>query len=474
MKQVTLQRWLVVLVVVELVTASTIVVGRLARRVEVQADQAARLPNLELIDAPAAAEIRQLQQRLVVGSPESSDSWLELADVYLAFGFPREAVRVYRHACELDPGSYEILDHWAMTLERMGRNVAAIGMLRRAVRLAGQGQREQCWYRIGRCYLRQEQPDRAEDAFLMAGRFAPAVYQLAKLRIRWDRIEQALPLLQGLLEQYPDSIKVNQLGSRMERARNDLHAASRYAERANRGQSTLDLDPTYGRLEATRLRYGTTRQFQKAKEMFAAGQQNEALQRLHETIATEWREKYIHPTAAIEVTIGDASEDPDRKRVHAENAQRLLEAQIERSGATPKILEPLGAALWLKGDRQRAHQVWQRSAGMRSTRNVHLKLRQSYIERGETGRARTHGAMAHQAAGMEAFWDSRFADAEELLRSATALDATLVQAWFYLGETYRALHHLQQARQAYDKCLQLDPNHTAAGNARFLAISSEE
>ena len=59
MKQVTLQRWLVVLVVVELVTASTIVVGRLARRVEVQADQAARLPNLELIDAPAAAEIRQ-------------------------------------------------------------------------------------------------------------------------------------------------------------------------------------------------------------------------------------------------------------------------------------------------------------------------------------------------------------------------------------------------------------------------------
>jgi Flp pilus assembly protein TadD len=64
-----------------------------------------------------------------------------------------------------------------------------------------------------------------------------------------------------------------------------------------------------------------------------------------------------------------------------------------------------------------------------------------------------------EAEGVDAFRRNDLATAIQKLGTATDLNPDRPRAWFYLGEACRVADDKNRARQAYDRCLALDPQH---------------
>ena len=98
----------------------------------------------------------------------------------------------------------------------------------------------------------------------------------------------------------------------------------------------------------------------------------------------------------------------------------------------------------------------------------HRKLAAYYERKGDKEAARRHLALAFYTAGLEAFWDDKLSDDRKLpparlaFEQAVELDPGLAHAWFYVGETHRLLNDPAAARQAYRRCLEINPDHGRA------------
>ena len=334
--------------------------------------------------------------------------------------------------------------------------------LREALHRAKPQQESECWYRIGRNYLRRELAKEAEQAFAKAPDHFPSMYQLAKLMVRSERAQPARDLLEKLRERYPRSIKINALSAQADEALGNDQNAKKFRDLIERSSSELVLDSVFDMLEPTRDLYGAGRRFRAAQRLFESGNPSGAQEKLNEAIELDWREEFVMAAAGIAVQTGDRAADDNEKQGQADRAIELIEGQIARTGAVPKQLEPLGAALWLKGDRDEAAAQWQRSAAMRPTANVHAKLASYYQVQGDEESARSHRSRANQIAGTEAFRGDRLAEAATLLQTAVQLDPENAAAWYYLGEVLRTRNKKKEAIEAYQRCLQLDPEHGRA------------
>ena len=93
----------------------------------------------------------------------------------------------------------------AFCLERLGRTEKARAQYKRATQLDG-ADAESCWYFIGRNYLREEKPRKAEAAFLRANRLPIAKCQLARLLMRAGDYDKSEQILADLRVRYPDAI----------------------------------------------------------------------------------------------------------------------------------------------------------------------------------------------------------------------------------------------------------------------------
>ncbi|MCP4814503.1 MAG: tetratricopeptide repeat protein [Planctomycetaceae bacterium] len=118
--------------------------------------------------------------------------------------------------------------------------------------------------------------------------------------------------------------------------------------------------------------------------------------------------------------------------------------------------------------------MWERAADYRSSRfldtnmRVHEKLMMVYEKNGETDKAsRQEGLMGLEKAILA--WNrNEVRTAMIELNQAVELVPDSAVAWFYLAETRRLLGDERGAAEAYEKCLQLQPQHGRARRGIML------
>lgn len=404
-------------------------------------------PDLSFLDPVSAQEVRERQQGVADGT---ADAWRALGEIYVLYGLFQEAEVCCRRAAELDPRAFWTYLWWGTALSRLGRTVESSEVFRTAIGYAEGSLANTCWYCIGMNLLREEKAVDAEAAFRAAPRYAPADYELARLLARSNRWADAVSILDRLIAAFPEREKFLQLRARAARATGDLAAAELFEDRADRASEVLSSDELTGFLVDQVDRHGLATWVQQGKDLLANGSP-EAATVLRNVLEVEFRRDAADLLATVELSLG-----------RAEEAMQVLSTAIARNGPSPRRLVLLGDAALARGDSQTAHMSWERAARMRTDRLAHERMAQLASLLGDDGGARRHHAVALYAAGVAAERSGQLTEAAHSLEQAVSLDPDRVHAWFHLGECRRLLGDVNAAREAYDRCLALDPLHGRA------------
>lgn len=408
-------------------------------------------PDLGILDALTAAEVRSRQER--VRKENSPESWTDLATIYLMYGYFNEADTCCRRSAALRPSLMNNF-WWGTTLSRLGRLEESTERFRAAVTAVQPSQGDLCWYCIGLNLLRQEQSGEAESAFRKAAGFPSAEYELAKLLVRSGRIPEAVPLLEKLTRDNPQLIRNWQLRASAAEALGDLKQAEDFRDRADRAPAVYTSDELTAFLERQIEKHGLDAQIQRGKLSLDAGRLPEAAQILRSALALEWRPLAADLLADIELNLG-----------HPDESIRILTEAMTRFSATPARLIALGDAWRAKGNSDEAVRLWERAAGREIARFAHARLAEHYAQVGDQPRAVRHRALAAHADGLEAYRQDRVQDAAKAFANAVELAPDHAHSWFYLGECRRVLNEPAPAAEAYRRCLEINRYHGRARRA---------
>ena len=436
-----LARTLLIIVLLELLATAGLVAWRLTRPQPPQ-------PNLALVDSLTAADFRELQHQVCW---DTANAWRELAEAYTVFGFFPEADLCCRRAAELDPDSFDTFYLWGMVLDRLGRTSESIDTFRQSIEFANAEKSEVCWHHIGRNYLREEKLADAEAAFRKAGSRQFASHELAKLLIRSERADQAVPLLDNLIADHSDIHNHYQLRARAARALGDRRAAADYRDRAERAPISMETDPIIEHLHSRTRHYGVFRRIQEGDALASSGQIDKAAARFLEITQIKWLPLLVRDLVSIELQLG-----------HADQAIQLLDEQIARDSPNKAPLDALGDAYDQIGNADKARECWERVVQIGPESQTHRKLAESYSRRGNEQQARRHTGLAHYADGLAAFRNNELPSAVIAFKKAVSSAPQHAHSWFYLAESQRFLGHVKQARNAYHRCLKINPNHGRA------------
>lgn len=410
-------------------------------------------PVDEYTDAITGRELLEAPDRFLF---DGAAKWRTLGEAYMASGFFSKGEACFERAAHCAPRSAKIALLHGDCLERLGLFQDAAEEFRRAAGLELDA--APAWHRLGRIYLQQEDPIEAERAFERAGDdHLASVYQRARLLIRGERAAQALDLLDRIAERASNDLLVWRRRAEAFLALGETALATGARDAAERADVTLQLDEAHARLVATRARFGIERELQRALAENEQGRHAAAALRLLPLVDDEsrWWNRYpslLEQAAQVQLDAGDVA-----------GARALLERQIEEFGlSTPRALELHGAVEFLQANPEQAWRDWGRSEQMHPAAIDHRKLARIAERQGDVRLARHHRGLALQFAAFEAFRSNRLNEARSGLREALAADPNLPNAWFYLGESERALGELAAARAAYEHCLKLDPCHGRA------------
>ena len=415
------------------------------------------LADLTLLDAVTAAEIRSLHQAVIRDA--SPGGWRRLGEAYAAFGYFPEAEACCRRAVELDPNSFAAHDWHGVALNQVGRTEDAIEAFERAAALSRGPDRQQCLYHIGRNYLRQENPDKAEAAFRKAGNLLWAAHELARLLIRTDRASEALEILDPLVEHYPQEQRFYQLRARARTATGDHEAAARDSALAERSPHLLPTAQIVYRLHTRIAQFGLRRRANECRKLIQTGKLTEAAAKLRELLAIKWRAAAASNLVSLELLLGTA-----------DAAIRLLDQLNERHGTSPERLSRLGDAWSLAGNQERAIDYWARAAayqlnvepGGTIDTQPFRQLAQAYAEAGDQKQSTKFRSFSSHFEGIVAFRNNQMDLAAEKLEESVSLDAHKAKTWYYLGLVREAQDEPDGAQTALRRCLEIAPNHGRA------------
>ena len=229
---IALQRALILIVALELLIGGWGLVSRLRAPAPPRPDDRG-LDSLTRGDLDAARR-----------AAEHGDAaaWRRLAQGFLGQGFYVEAEQCFRVSCELDPQEQESVYGLGFCLERVGRLEPAIETLERAAGMSQDDLSRTCWYQVGRCRLRLDDPVAAERAFRQAGDLPAARYQVAKIMVRDGRAAEGAAILDALLESNPAAHRLLLLRARAAEALGDDRAAQLLRLRAESAPAGLEVD----------------------------------------------------------------------------------------------------------------------------------------------------------------------------------------------------------------------------------------
>ena len=435
------------MVVVEIVVGGGIVATELSRpQFPIHVEK--------LLDPYTSESLHHLRMSLSV---DKADDWYMLGEAYLAYGSYLQAEACFRRAAELDPESVEIIANWGLALARLGRNTESNERFRSIAENAPALFRPEIWYRIGKNLLREEKSDEAEAAFRRVPEFPSAAYQLAKILMRSDRAEEAKLIIDDLLKAGANVMEINQIAAQCAEILGDKQASRKYYELTNRAPDRIALNRTVSLFTERRRRYGSERLLVETTELEKSGRIAESIQRFAKAMQDELGESAVAKIAELEVQLG-----------HPQKAVKWIEAQIDRSGASALILERLGDAYLVMGQQDRTQQAWERGVRVGVRQELHEKLAQSYELGGNADRAQTQRGLVLHIKGLSNYRKNNLSEAFTDFFAAAQLLPNRSRTWFYLGQIHRFQGRCAQAKEAYRRCLSIEPGHGRADAALKL------
>ena len=405
-------------------------------------------PDLTLLDRVTAREIRDRQEQV---TSDRADDWRALGEIYVLYGFFDEARICCQRAAALDPESYWTYLWWGTALSRLGATSESTEKFRAGIPYAEDALADVSWYCIGLNLLREENPHDAETAFRRVPGYAPADYELAKLLVRSDRVADAVLILNTLIRNHPETEKYYQLRARAARLLGDLNSCAHFEDKADRATQVLSSDELTGFLEEQIGRHGLDVWIQDGKNLIASRSVAAGASRLANVLDTEWRHEAADLLVSAELQLG-----------HPDQALRILNETLLRSGSNPQRLVTLGDVYHGAGRHDRAQHFWIRATRLRLYQPAHERLSEHYKQNGNEQEAARHRALALLSAGIVAARTDQLRAAVEQLQQAVAVSPLLSHAWYHLGECRRLLDESGPAEQAYHRCLMIDPHHGRA------------
>jgi|GEM_PF-591244 tetratricopeptide (TPR) repeat protein len=418
--------------------------------------------RLNVLDKAAVADIRRMESE---HRPENRRDWLNLAAVYRTFGLLPEAL----FCCEQAQlrGSLDPKDQfaWGICLSRFGEMQDAEEHLQQVI-IAYHEWAPDAWLQIGLNYLRQEKPADAESALRKALQRPIARLVLARLLSRTDRSQEALQLLEELLQDFPNGLRVHQLKAWVHEMQGEAAKAAYHRDRVRRASDSLTAhDQSRQQDDRWFQKTGSGKVFFNSQLAEQQGDLKQAIALGLQGLEDSWQED----RALRVVYLLLVNREP-------ENALLQLEKFIARVGESVESLTLMGEALTESGHPEEAIAVWERAANYRSSRfldtnmRVQEKLMMAYEKNGETDKvSRQKGLMLLEKAILA--WNrNEVRTAMIELNQAVELVPGSAMAWFYLAETRRLLGDEGGAVQAYKKCLQLHPQHGRARRGIMLLV----
>lgn len=439
-----LQLLLVGVIVIEVLVGGTLVWRSLREIHPPQAD-------LSRLDAETAEALRALQGKCRNGT---SEDWRELAEGYLGNGYYSEAEQCFRRAVELNPEDLRAAYGRGFCLERIGQTSAAIPVLMGVAKVADADLAWTCWYQVGRCYLREENVSAAEAAFREIPEFSPAVYQLSKLLVRTDRVEEAVPMIENQLRQAPNEVKFLQLKGKAATALGDQHTAAEMRDREDRAEYLLETEYGLRFIGMMNAKLGLGARLSRALQMKESGsieQQSAALFGALKLI----RENQFWNYRSVLVAMAEVKLASNRlAEVH-----QLIDEIRKNSQDGPDLLDLEGQAFYAAGRTTEAIAVWKRSLAMKPTAELFHQL--AAAENDPKLKIRYQAGELF-IRGTSQFRLNRVETALPWLQEAASLRPDDQWIQFYLGEAHRVLENPQEAMSAYRKCLEINADHSRA------------
>lgn len=403
-------------------------------------------PNLSRLDDSTAADLSALREGL---DESQAESWLELAEAYLAHGCHPEAELCFRRAAELDPASGRILYGWASALERLGQMQSSRQRYAQALALVSESHAQSCHYRIGRNFLREENVEEANAALQRSGDLPQALYLQAKNALRRGDISEATRLLDRLERQMPDAIQTIQLQAECHSALGRTEQAAEFISRLERVQERMDLNDQNMHIAMIATRYGMLRRLNQCSQL---GDPGIAAECVLAAIPGHHQEYSFLPKAAeLQLNAGNPAAALD-----------LLQRAVQQGVLKPALLERIGDVHMSMHHVDEALDNWRRAILLGETATVHGKLAAVYEQRGDLEAARRHAALQLEATGVAAYRNDALDSAKSALQDAVMQNPASARSWFYLGEVYNAQGNRSNAQAAYQDCLKQDPNHGRA------------
>ena len=450
-----LQRWLVLLLLVELLGGGLLIARRLSRAAPPVADWS-------LMDPATTEEIRT-----AITTCMTATDWRNLGELYMAAGFFTEAEMCHRVACELAPRNALLRRQWAFALERLGLLEEANTQYQQTLELS-RFETDDCRYFMGRNLLRLEKPDEARKYFEDGKALSANLYELARLQYQSGKTAEASASLAKLIATGPELLQVNLLGYRLALERGDTRKAFDFADRVRYAPRKLQnpFDAEAERLVTRTQQLGPGRLWTRGRELIENNQLVEAQALLESLPPLARSSSALELLAEIALQQGRFAE-----------ANQLFEELQKQHGPFARISARMGDVWAAAGQWPQAREAWRKAAQLQTQvdlKATHHKLADSFQAAGEEAVAKHHRARGHFHVGRELLQFGHVPQAVDYFAEAAELDPSFTQAWFYLGETRRLSGKVAEARTAYKACLKLNPHHgRALANLGMLEPSSK-
>lgn len=406
------------------------------------------------VEKSVAEEIRVLEKRM---NGRAADAWMNLAEVYRAFGLFPQADQAFQQLKLLDPGDVGHIYFQATCLDRMGQLSRARELYQQVIQIHGhdpelQSMIKHAWLNIGLSWLRENNLTNAEPALRNALPLPKAGIFLARPLIRAGRVDEAKAILLELRKSNPDVLDLNLLLSYAATASGDTAGAARYLEEAERTPKRPQLaDPTIAIAHGRRELHGSLSHYLKGLTSEKNGSLSVAEEEAKLALAELWTIDYERLLARLEL-----------KSNRIPTAIQRLEATASHLAFDEHTLDLLGDAYLVMGDEAKARAAWVRALELMPSANLHNKLAASFKRSGNDAAARRHEGMSKYHAGRSAWLQNDLPTTSKYLEEAVLLETNDAQLWYYLAETRRQTGDINGARIAFERCLQLKPNHGRA------------